>query len=237
MHIGVPAETRPYETRVAATPETVKKYVSQGHRVTVQSGAGTAASYLDDAYAAAGAELVDAPTAFGAEIVLKVQSPTDSELPLLKRGAVLVGMLEPFNVENASKLAAAGITITSINRKSRLIEDEPIGPGRLGQPFKPDGMRRVAGRDGECCRWRQGNITSGRGGNQCLRAPVQWHCQPQMKAFTVRLHVEHRKMVDRHVLARDRIDSLESRKLRDGYHGVNRWDRLATTAGRSWRVE
>ena len=60
MHIGVPAETRANETRVAATPETVKKLVSQGHRVTVQSGAGVPASYIDDAYAAAGAELVDA---------------------------------------------------------------------------------------------------------------------------------------------------------------------------------
>jgi NAD(P) transhydrogenase subunit alpha len=119
MHIGVPAETRPYETRVAATPETVKKYVSQGHRVTVQSGAGTAASYPDDAYAAAGAELVDAPTAFGAEIVLKVQSPTDSELPLLKRGAVLVGMLEPFNTENTSKLAAAGMSAFALEAAPR----------------------------------------------------------------------------------------------------------------------
>src|ERR1700733_7628732 len=62
MHIGVPAETRANETRVAATPETVKKYVSQGHRVTVQSGAGIGASYLDDAYATAGAELGGAMT-------------------------------------------------------------------------------------------------------------------------------------------------------------------------------
>ena len=51
MHIGVPAETRANEARVAATPETVKKLVSQGHRVTVQSGAGLPASYIDDAYA------------------------------------------------------------------------------------------------------------------------------------------------------------------------------------------
>ncbi|MFB9125801.1 Re/Si-specific NAD(P)(+) transhydrogenase subunit alpha [Paraburkholderia dipogonis] len=119
MHIGVPAETRPYETRVAATPETVKKYVSQGHRVTVQSGAGVSAAYLDHAYAAAGAELVDAPTAFGAEIVLKVQTPTDSELPLLKRGAVLIGMLEPFNTENSSKLATAGITAFALEAAPR----------------------------------------------------------------------------------------------------------------------
>ena len=119
MNIGIPKETRAFETRVAATPETVKKYVSQGHRVTVQSGAGTAASYPDDAFAAAGAELVDAPTAFGAEIVLKVQSPTDSELPLLKRGAVLVGMLEPFNTENTSKLGAAGMTAFALEAAPR----------------------------------------------------------------------------------------------------------------------
>jgi len=119
MHIGVPAETRAYETRVAATPETVKKYVSQGHRVTVQSGAGTGASFPDDAFAAAGAELVDAQTAFGADLVLKVQSPTAAELPLLKRGAVLVGMLEPFNADNAAQLAATGVTAFALEAAPR----------------------------------------------------------------------------------------------------------------------
>ncbi|PRE86488.1 Re/Si-specific NAD(P)(+) transhydrogenase subunit alpha [Burkholderia multivorans] len=110
MHIGVPAETRANEARVAATPETVKKYAAAGHRVSVAKGAGTAASYPDEAYAAAGAELTDQSAAFGADIVLKVQAPTDAELPSLKRGAVLVGMLEPFNAEQAAKLAATGVT-------------------------------------------------------------------------------------------------------------------------------
>ncbi|MPV57910.1 NAD(P)(+) transhydrogenase (Re/Si-specific) subunit alpha [Burkholderia sp. HI2761] len=110
MHIGVPAETRANEARVAATPETVKKYAAAGHRVSIAKGAGSAASYPDEAYAAAGAELTDQSAAFGADLVLKVQAPTDTELPLLKRGAVLVGMLEPFNCEQAAKLAAAGVT-------------------------------------------------------------------------------------------------------------------------------
>ncbi|AYY58074.1 Re/Si-specific NAD(P)(+) transhydrogenase subunit alpha [Burkholderia multivorans] len=110
MHIGVPAETRANEARVAATPETVKKYAAAGHRVSVAKGAGTAASYPDEAYAAAGAELTDQSAAFGADIVLKVLAPTDAELPSLKRGAVLVGMLEPFNAEQAAKLAATGVT-------------------------------------------------------------------------------------------------------------------------------
>jgi NAD(P) transhydrogenase subunit alpha len=119
MHIGVPAETRAHETRVAATPETVKKYVTQGHRVTIQSGAGTGASFPDEAFTAAGAEIVDAATAFGADLVLKVQSPTDTELPLLKRGATLVGMLDPFNADNAQKLATAGITAFALEAAPR----------------------------------------------------------------------------------------------------------------------
>src|ERR1700688_1996235 len=97
MHIGVPAETRPGEARVAATPETVKKLVAQGHRVTVQRGAGSGAYFTDDAYAAAGAELVDAGVAFGAEIVLKVQAPSETELAGCKADGVLIGMLNPFD--------------------------------------------------------------------------------------------------------------------------------------------
>ncbi len=62
MHIGVPAETRAGETRGAATPETVKKLVTQEHRISVQIGAGLPASYIDDAFAQAGADLVNAST-------------------------------------------------------------------------------------------------------------------------------------------------------------------------------
>ena len=119
MHIGVPAETRAHEARVAATPETVKKYVAAGHRVTVERGAGSAASLTDDAFAAAGAELADAATALGAELVLKVQSPDEAELAMMKRGAVVVGMLEPFNAENAARLAAAGVTAFALEAAPR----------------------------------------------------------------------------------------------------------------------
>ncbi|MDQ7976518.1 Re/Si-specific NAD(P)(+) transhydrogenase subunit alpha [Paraburkholderia sp. SARCC-3016] len=119
MHIGVPAETRAYETRVAATPETVRKYVSQGHRVTVQSGAGVPASFPDDAFSAAGAEMTDAATAFAADLVLKVQSPTEAELPSMKRGATLVGMLDPFNADNAARLAATGVTAFALEAAPR----------------------------------------------------------------------------------------------------------------------
>ena len=110
MLIGIPAETAAGESRVAATPETVKKLVAQGHAVSVQAGAGLRASVTDEAYAAVGAQLVDAAAALGAEMVLKVRSPAPAELAQMKPGAVLVGMLEPFNAEGLQRLAAAGVT-------------------------------------------------------------------------------------------------------------------------------
>lgn len=110
MHIGVPLETQTGETRVAATPETIKKLVGQGHKVTVQSGAGVRASVIDSAYETAGAHIGSAAEAFGAELILKVVAPSDSELMLIKPGTVLVGMLNPFNNETIGKLAERGIT-------------------------------------------------------------------------------------------------------------------------------
>ena len=110
MLIGVPAETAAGESRVAATPETVKKLVAQGHAVRVQAGAGLRASVTDEALAGVGAEIVDAAAAFGAEMVLKVRNPSAAEIAQMKPGTVLVGMLEPFNAEGLQRLAAARIT-------------------------------------------------------------------------------------------------------------------------------
>ncbi|SEF25905.1 Re/Si-specific NAD(P)(+) transhydrogenase subunit alpha [Variovorax sp. NFACC27] len=110
MLIGVPAETLAGETRVAVTPETVKKLVASGHTVRVQSGAGVAASVTDGAYQAAGAEITDQPGAFSADMVLKVRTPTESETSLLKSGAVVIGMLNPFDAAGLQRLAAAGVT-------------------------------------------------------------------------------------------------------------------------------
>ncbi|MGV3655806.1 MAG: NAD(P)(+) transhydrogenase (Re/Si-specific) subunit alpha, partial [Noviherbaspirillum sp.] len=82
MKIGIPAETRPGETRVAATPETVKKLVAGGHQVIVQSGAGLTSSVTDEAYAAVGATIAGAAEAFGAGLVLKVRAPSADERTL-----------------------------------------------------------------------------------------------------------------------------------------------------------
>jgi NAD(P) transhydrogenase subunit alpha len=110
MRIGVPAETRAGETRVAATPETVKKLAAK-NEVRVQARAGGGASIPDQDYEAAGARLVpSAADAYDADIVLKVRSPGEDELAFLKSGSLLIGLLEPFNTAGLETLARRGVT-------------------------------------------------------------------------------------------------------------------------------
>ncbi|KJK22193.1 NADP transhydrogenase subunit alpha [Burkholderiaceae bacterium 16] len=119
MQIGIPRESRRGETRVAATPETVKKYVAQGHQVIVHAGAGVRASQPDSAYEAVGARIGTATEALGADMVLKVRAAEDAELAQMKRGAVLVGMLNPFDAVNNARMAAAGITAFALEAAPR----------------------------------------------------------------------------------------------------------------------
>lgn len=119
MQIGVPRESAAGETRVALTPETAKKLKSQGHVLRVESGAGVAASITDEAYTAAGAEITDRAGALGAELVLKVKSPNAEELALMKPGAALVGMLNPFDKPGLQALATAGLTSFALEAAPR----------------------------------------------------------------------------------------------------------------------
>jgi NAD(P) transhydrogenase subunit alpha len=119
MLIGVPLETTVGETRVAVTPETTKKLKAQGHTVRVQAGAGVSASATDEAYQAAGAEIVDRAGAFGCELVLKVRSPQDDELAMMKPGTTLVGMLNPFDAPGLQRLASAGLTSFALEAAPR----------------------------------------------------------------------------------------------------------------------
>jgi NAD(P) transhydrogenase subunit alpha len=119
MRIGIPAETRPGETRVAATPETVKKLAAK-HQIVVQSGAGTSASITDEAYAAAGATIVSAAEALGAEIVLKVRAPDAAERGQMKAGSVVIGMLNPFDAETVAALGAAGLSAFALEAVPRI---------------------------------------------------------------------------------------------------------------------
>ncbi|AEE68103.1 NAD(P) transhydrogenase subunit alpha part 1 [Bordetella pertussis] len=126
MQIGVPKETRDGETRVAATPETVKKYIGGKHSVIVERGAGVAAHYPDSAYEEAGATLGTAETALGCELVLKVRAPADNELPHMKRGAVLAGMLDPFDADDLQRLAAAGLTAFALEAAPRITRAQSL---------------------------------------------------------------------------------------------------------------
>jgi H+-translocating NAD(P) transhydrogenase subunit alpha len=119
MLIGVPRETAAGETRVAATPETAKKIIALGHMLRVESGAGLAASAIDAAYVAVGAEIADRAGAFGCDLVLKVRAPSADELRLMKPGANLVGMLNPFDRSGLDALAAAGITSFALEAAPR----------------------------------------------------------------------------------------------------------------------
>jgi NAD(P) transhydrogenase subunit alpha len=112
VQIGIPAEVRPGETRVAATPETVKKLTQGGHHaVAIQAGAGIGASIPDAEFQAAGATIVmrDAD-AYASDIVLKVRAPEAGELPMLRRGSIIVGLLVPHDEAGIERLAAAGVT-------------------------------------------------------------------------------------------------------------------------------
>lgn len=119
MLIGVPRESVAGESRVAVTPETAKKLKAQGHVLRIESGAGLSASATDEAYVAAGAEIVDRAAAFGAELVLKVRSPDAAELALMKPGTALVGMLNPFDREGLQTLATAGLTSFALEAAPR----------------------------------------------------------------------------------------------------------------------
>ena len=119
MLIGVTRETAAGETRVAVTPETAKKLAAQGHTLRLQSGAGVAASAPDGAYQAIGVEITDAAGALACDVVLKVRAPSSDELPLMKRGTVLVGMLNPFDKDGLQLLAAAGLTSFALEAAPR----------------------------------------------------------------------------------------------------------------------
>lgn len=119
MHLGIPKESLPGETRVAATPETVKKYVAQGHQVTVAQGAGLTANFTDEAYVAVGAKIGSQSDALGADMVLKVRIPSDQEAGQMKKGAVLIGMLNPFDRSGLDRLAGAGLTAFAMEAAPR----------------------------------------------------------------------------------------------------------------------
>lgn len=112
LKIAIAKETAANEKRVAASPETVKKLTDMGALVMIESGAGGAAAFTDDAYKASGAKISKGLDDLykGADIVLKVQAPSDEELKRIPKGALLIGLLAPFNnADLIPALAKAGV--------------------------------------------------------------------------------------------------------------------------------
>src|SRR6478736_7938404 len=121
MRIGVTRETRPGETRVAATPATVKQLVGLGYDVVVERGAGELSSFSDEAYADAGATLGSTGEAWGAEVVFRVNAPSLGEVPQLREGTILVSLLAPaLNEELVDALTAQGVTALAMDAVPRI---------------------------------------------------------------------------------------------------------------------
>ena len=120
----IPVESTPGETRVAATPDTVKKFISLGCSVVVERGAGTPSGHLDEVYAEQGAELIelgDTSAWNQADVLLCVQSPSASTLSRLRQGALVVGLLSPYaNEELTAALKRSGLSAMALELLPRI---------------------------------------------------------------------------------------------------------------------
>ena len=122
MKVAIPAEAEKTETRVAATPETVKKISALGAEIVVEAGAGAAAGIPDAEYQAAGAKIGrGGETTADADVVLKVRRPTASEAESYKKGALVIGIMDPFGNEAAlAELAKAGVVAFAMELLPRI---------------------------------------------------------------------------------------------------------------------
>lgn len=141
QRIGVPKETFPLEKRVATVPDVVEKLIKLGFQVAVESGAGEAANFSDDAYRAAGAEILpDAASLWAAsDIVLKVRPPSEAEVALMREGGTLIDFIWPAqNPGLMQQLAAKKATVLAID----------CLPRTLSRAQKMDALTSTAGVSG-----------------------------------------------------------------------------------------
>lgn len=121
MLIGVPRERLDSESRVAATPKTVQQILKLGFDVIVEHDAGFKASFEDQAFVAAGAKVGDAAQVWQADIIFKVNAPTDDEIALIKEGATLVSFIWPAqNPQLMEKLSAKKINVLAMDAVPRI---------------------------------------------------------------------------------------------------------------------
>ncbi|MCL1879218.1 MAG: Re/Si-specific NAD(P)(+) transhydrogenase subunit alpha [Actinomycetia bacterium] len=121
MRIGIPRESKTGESRVAGSPKTVTQLIKLGYSVCVESRAGVKASLPDQDYAEAGAEIVSTEEAWAADVVTKINAPTDEEIAKMRSGAVLISMADaPRSPELLEKLAKKGITTLAMDSVPRI---------------------------------------------------------------------------------------------------------------------
>lgn len=121
MLIGIPRESKPGETLVAATAKTASQLAQLGYDVVVESGAGEAADQLDGAYVEAGVRVGSSDDVWGADIVVKVNAPTDEEVGRLLSGATIVSMMAPArSPELVERLSEAGVTALAMDAVPRI---------------------------------------------------------------------------------------------------------------------
>src|SRR3954464_6131332 len=121
MIIGIPRESLPGETRVAATPQTVGQLINLGYEVVVEAGAGAASSFPDAAYTEAGAGVGPAEKVWTADVVLKVNAPDNAEIAALRDGTTLISLISPaLKPELVDQLATRRITVLAMDAVPRI---------------------------------------------------------------------------------------------------------------------
>ena len=121
--VGVPKETGAGETRVAATPDSVKRLAKCGFNVCIEEGAGLSAGFHDEDYDAAGATIVSSAEIWNTQLIAKVAPPTPTESANMHSGAMIVSLLEPFRngqlLEKFAKEKVDALALEAIPRTSR----------------------------------------------------------------------------------------------------------------------
>lgn len=159
MRIGVPRERFANETRVAATPKTVEQLLKLGFTVAVESGAGKLASFDDEAFIQAGAEIVDGANVWHSDIILKVNAPEENEIALLNPGTTLVSFVWPAqNPELMEKLAARGVTAMAMDSVPRISRAQSLDA--LSSMANIAGYRAIVEAAHEFGRFFTGQITA-----------------------------------------------------------------------------
>lgn len=159
MQIGIPEEVQANENRVAATPDTVKKLIRLGYKVVIERGAGLKASFDDSAYTEAGASLVTRNEAWHADIVMKVNEPSDEEIALLKEGATLASFIWPGQNEALMhQLSQRNINVLALDSVPRLSRSQSLDA--LSSMANIGGYRAVVEASHHFGRFFNGQITA-----------------------------------------------------------------------------